>query len=1337
VQKYSRRLVFWCICLLLLFSMNLMAHEQEGTHQFDEPKFSLLESNPNQGVTINTAESNKVTISLPIAKQGQVLLAEYDQNNRFKKIITIPSNARTSVEFTFVDTSLEPGSYVRAFFVGENWEPLAKASEHAMIQKSQENDHVVTGKIMIPETDEAPLQDITISLTATSNNGSSSHYDSVIIQAGMREAQFKMILPEGSYTLRYSLVSQDTSYFTSGYYSANGTVYMSGTASSVIVKNDVDGIDMTLAKKHIVTGKISLPEQNELSTENISVVVYYSSDRKSWNGDTIIIQAGTRETLYQLVLPEGRYTFRYSIYNQNTPYYSEGYYSTIGTVNTSNSASWVAVNSDLNGLDMTLIKGHIVTGKIRIPETDEAPLHDITLFLFSRLDKRSTSSSASLITIQAGSREAQYQLVLAEGSYTFFYTMDSQDAQYAKGYYSTTGTTFFSNSASLVVVNNNVNGIDMTLIKGHSVIGKITIPEEDELPSENICVVVYYSLDRQSWYGESIIINAGTRETQYQVVLPEGNYTFKYSLYNQSTSYADGYYSTSGTAHLTSLATLVSVNDDMSGVDMTLIKGYRVTGKIMIPVGDELPVESIDLYVWHSLEGENRRGNLFTIQAGKREAQYQVVLPAGSYTFGYSLYDQDSPYVQGYYSTVGTANSSSSASLVVVNNDVSGIDMTLIKEQPSGYILTGTIRIPETDATPLQDIVVSLHANSDTSSSGEYCSVTIPAGTREAQYQMVLPVGEYTVGYYIDNKDSHYADGYYSSAGTTHYYHLKTVITVNNDVSGIDMTLIKGHLVTGEIRIPDEEELPAESIRVTMRYSLEGGGGAGYIYTIQAGTREVQYRLILPEGIYTFSCSVYDQGVDYPEGYYSTTGTTSLFRSASPVIVSRDLNDIDMTLIMEQVKRFIVTGTIRIPETDATPLQDITMSLHANSDVNSSSEYCSVTIPAGSREAKYQMVLPEGEYSIRYYTENKDSHYADGYYSSAGTTHYYHLKTLITVNNDVSGIDMTLIKGHLVTGEIRIPDEEELPAESIEVILWYSLEGGGGAGYIYTIQAGARGVQYRLVLPEGIYTFSCSIYNQGVDYPEGYYSTTGTTSLSSSASTVVVNRDLSGIDMTLIMEQVNRYLVTGTIRIPEADDMPQEDIVISLWISTDNKSFSRNSATIIKAGSRETQYQLVLSEGSYGFMYRIENQDTPYIGLMLYSTSGIAYIPPNASLVDVKGDLTGIDMTLSKKLYITGKIIIPEADSAPSMDMNILIVAASSEYIGGVSSITILAGTKEAPFQMFAPKGSYTFEYTIDNNESTYASKGYFSTSGTVNMPETASVILINGDLNDVNICLI
>jgi len=985
-----------------------MAHEQEETHQFDETKFSLLEANPNQSVTINKAEANKVTISLPISMQGQVLLAEYDQNNRFKKIISTPSNARTSVEFTFEDTSLELGSYVRAFFVGENWEPLAKASEPAMIQKSQENDHVVTGKIMIPEADDAPLKDITINLWASSDKNNISIKSTVTIQARAKEAQYQMVLAEGSYTFFYTIDSMDTPYI-------------------------------------------------------------------------------------------------------------DGYYSSTETTNKYYLASLVDVKGNSGSIDMTLIKGHTTSGKIMIPETDDTPLQSIRVGLYASLGMGGSRSRYSTITIQAGTREAHYKIGLLEGDYILSYEVDSLSSRYAKGYYSTTGTTFSYSSASLVVVNNDVNGIDMTLIKGHLVTGKIMIPEEEVTPTENIWVqILAYSSNKSGW--SSTTIQAGTREAQYQMVLPAGSYTFGYSLYDQDTPYVEGYYSTAGTTNSASSASLVVVNNDLSGIDMTLIKEqmneHLVTGTIKIPETDQAPLQDMIVELWASSDKNNESSKYtITIQAGTREAQYPMVLAEGSYTFFYTIDSLDTPYIDGYYSSTETTNKYYLASLVDVKSDLSNIDLTLIK----GHMTTGKITISETDDTPQQSINVGLYASlGKDGGRSRYSTITIQAGTREAQYQIGLPEGDYSFSYVVDTLSARYATGYYSTAGTTAISNSASLVVVNDDVSGIDMTLIKGHLVTGKIMIPEEEATPTENIWVQILASSSDKSGWGST-RILAGTREAQYQMVLPVGEYTIGYYIDNQDTHYARGYYSTTGTTFSYNSASLVIVNNDVSGIDLTLMKEQASGHLVTGRIRIPETDATPLQDIIVSLNATLDKSSSSSrYSTVTIQAGSREAHYQMVLPEGSYTFRYFSDGQDTHYANGYYSIAGTSFFSTSASLVIVDRDISNIDITLLKGHLVTGKIRIPTEEELPAESINVIVWYSLEGGNRRGYLYTIQAGTREAQYQWVLPEDNYTFSYSLYNQITSYTEGYYSTNGTTNLSNSASLVVVNNGVNGIDMTLI-----------------------------------------------------------------------------------------------------------------------------------------------------------------------------------------------------------------------------
>jgi len=408
-----------------------------------------------------------------------------------------------------------------------------------------------------------------------------------------------MALPEGSYTLWCSIDSQNANYF-GGSYSTKGTVIMSDFASLVVVNGDLSGLDMTLIKGHLVTGKIMIPEKDALASENISILMIFSLDSRPLYGESITIQAGTREAQYQRVIPEGNYTFSYSMDGQDTPYYTNGYYSTTGTVYMSGTASSVIVKNDVDGIDMTLSKKHIVTGKIGIPEDEITPIEDIVVTINASSSGKFGWSSA---TIQAGTREAQYQMVLPEGEYIIGYSVGNKDTQYLRGYYSTKGTVNMSVTASLVDVNGDLSDIDMTLVKGHLVTGKIMIPEQNELSTENISMVVYCSSDRETWYGETVIIQSGTREVQFKRVLQDGIYTFKYSLNNQDTPYySEGYYSTAGTTNIPNSASWVVVNNDVSGIDMTLIKGHIVTGKIRIPETDEAPLYDITLFLFSRLK---------------------------------------------------------------------------------------------------------------------------------------------------------------------------------------------------------------------------------------------------------------------------------------------------------------------------------------------------------------------------------------------------------------------------------------------------------------------------------------------------------------------------------------------------------------------------------------------------------------------------------------------------------------------------------------------------------------------------------------------------------------
>ena len=134
------RWLSWSIFFILLFFNCNFAYGQETILSYDESKLALLETNSLQNLIVSSVGPQRVKIEAPSSIQGQVLLAVYDQNSRFVKVLSVHSNGQSFVEFSFDETPLEVGSIVRAFYVGENWSPLAKTSGRVTIPETEEKD---------------------------------------------------------------------------------------------------------------------------------------------------------------------------------------------------------------------------------------------------------------------------------------------------------------------------------------------------------------------------------------------------------------------------------------------------------------------------------------------------------------------------------------------------------------------------------------------------------------------------------------------------------------------------------------------------------------------------------------------------------------------------------------------------------------------------------------------------------------------------------------------------------------------------------------------------------------------------------------------------------------------------------------------------------------------------------------------------------------------------------------------------------------------------------------------------------------------------------------------
>jgi hypothetical protein len=173
------------------------------------------------------------------------------------------------------------------------------------------------------------------------------------------------------------------------------------------------------------------------------------------------------------------------------------------------------INSNRNDIDMALLKGNLVSGKISISEADTWPDKEVSLKILASSADYFISQS---LTIKEGTKEVNYQFTLPLGTYYFKYEITNQDITYEKvGYFSTSGTTYSYNLRSNVFIDTNTDGINMTIRELHLLTGRISIPLTEpvldkDISVQNLCIV---KQDTRIW-SNTIYIKAGTREAIYQ-----------------------------------------------------------------------------------------------------------------------------------------------------------------------------------------------------------------------------------------------------------------------------------------------------------------------------------------------------------------------------------------------------------------------------------------------------------------------------------------------------------------------------------------------------------------------------------------------------------------------------------------------------------------------------------------------------------------------------------------------------------------------------------------------------------------------------------------------------
>lgn len=328
----------------------------------------------------------------------------------------------------------------------------------------------------------------------------------------------------------------------------------------------------------------------------------------------------------------------------------------------------------------------------------------------------------------------------------------------------------------------------------HSMLsGVLSLPDGDKAPSGGVKITLNVYTDNATAsnknddvaFTRTLTIPKGEKSLNYSLMVPKStNKAARFSIsYTVENGYAPfGYYSSKGTTAIKAEQTLIKLNDgDKSGINIELLPGKTISGKIIMGNKKTAPSEDMLFTVTAVLEGTNTKSTdddvviskEVKVQKGKTEADYVLTVPLNKAGSGYKVYYtyKDGTYTEtGYYHKNGTTRNTGRVTLIDVGNTVTGINLTTL---PFTNI-SGKVILPDNDKAPKDGIDVEVKAYNNgslTSSSDDFYivrTVKIAKDASSKSYTMTVPVKDtgYTISYEVDKKTGYVTTGYYNKNGT-------------------------------------------------------------------------------------------------------------------------------------------------------------------------------------------------------------------------------------------------------------------------------------------------------------------------------------------------------------------------------------------------------------------------------------------------------------------------------------------------------------------------------------------------------------------------------------------
>lgn len=475
----------------------------------------------------------------------------------------------------------------------------------------------VSGTVSLP-TSTTHTEDIWVTLNFISDDSYLDNH-STYIPAGSTDSTlftFTITLPKNTPNLSCK-IDVDKSNYDPGpefvgqfYYNETGSVGLRQNASIIDTSANVDLGNIPLLTGNIVSGTISLQEQDTFTANTyIDIMAVWGQEWQDRVFSHLDLQLGDSSVTYSIAVPPDAPDFMLQYRTPVPPptYLETGYYT--ATNDGFCDGDIFSNTMDHPDIDIFMLKGYSLKGNVVLPAANEPEPLSVTIASFEDPEGEYGTTlynyRSTQVTIEPNTISKAYEITIPtscnETVPNYLVRYRQENANYVpQGYYSDSGTVGSMLNSTPLPADQSHNGVDLELIEGTQISGVISLSLNEGAVDTPLDIQLGTFSEVDGYYHTTVTVDGTAMPYSLRVAQDRGPVVLGFSQ-GQSSDYANsGYYTSDqstrrNTTGARLFATQFDPNFDHFGSDFLIPPATVITGEIItaVPSSQPEPLEII------------------------------------------------------------------------------------------------------------------------------------------------------------------------------------------------------------------------------------------------------------------------------------------------------------------------------------------------------------------------------------------------------------------------------------------------------------------------------------------------------------------------------------------------------------------------------------------------------------------------------------------------------------------------------------------------------------------------------------------------------------------------